>query len=135
MATKDISPHNPTPPGIDPMIDPVTGEQRVIAPGHTFRSVTEKLTRIVLTPHTPLGWFFGFAIAGSFAMHVAGGGDLAVPERYGHLGHHHPGGLGICHHQLCLVDRNRPRRNTDFRHPFVVQAEAGATPSTVLRKR
>ncbi|MGB7199890.1 MAG: hydrogenase, partial [Acidobacteriaceae bacterium] len=68
MATKDISPHNPTPPGIDPMIDPVTGEQRVIAPGYTFRSVTEKLTRIVLTPHTPLGWFFGFAMAGSIAM-------------------------------------------------------------------
>ena len=68
MATKDISPHNPTPPGIDPMIDPVTGEQRVIAPGHTFRSVTDKLTRIVLTPHTPLGWFFGFALAGSIAM-------------------------------------------------------------------
>ena len=68
MATKDISPQNPTPPGIDPMIDPVTGEQRVIAPGYTFRSVTEKLTRIVLTPHTPLGWFFGFAFAGSVAM-------------------------------------------------------------------
>jgi hypothetical protein len=61
MATKDISPQNP-------MIDPETGEQRVIAPGHTFRSITDKLTRIVLTPHTPLGWFFGFALAGSVAM-------------------------------------------------------------------
>ena len=30
-------------------------------PGHTFKSVTEKISRIVLTPHTPLGWFFGFA--------------------------------------------------------------------------
>jgi len=58
MATKNISPH-------DPMIDPETGEQLVIAPGHTFRSITDKLTRNVLTFHTPAGWFFGFAVAGS----------------------------------------------------------------------
>ena len=92
--TKDISPQNPTPPSVDPMIDPVTGEQRVIAPGHTFRSVTEKLTRIVLTPHTPLGWFFGFALAGSDRDAVAGCGDLAVPDRHRHLGHHDTGRAG-----------------------------------------
>ena len=57
MATKD-SPVN------NPMIDPVTGEYRVIAPGHTFKSVTETVSRIVLTSHTPLGWWFGFALAG-----------------------------------------------------------------------
>lgn len=55
MATKDISPQ-------DPMIDPETGEQLVIAPGHTFRSVTEKLSRIVLTTHTPLGWFLAWQL-------------------------------------------------------------------------
>ncbi len=60
MATKDIRPK-------DPMIDPVTGEIRVIAPGHTFKSVTELISRIVLTPHTPLGWFALFAIAGGVA--------------------------------------------------------------------
>ena len=56
MATKDVRVN-------DPMLDPVTGEDRVIAPGHTFKSVTEKISRIVLTPHTPLGWFFGLLIA------------------------------------------------------------------------
>src|SRR5271166_3243974 len=61
MATKDA-------PVNDPMLDPVTGEQRVIAPGHTFKSVTEKISRIVLTPHTPLGWFAVFGIAGAVAM-------------------------------------------------------------------
>ena len=61
MATKDV-------PVNDPMLDPVTGEFAVIAPGHTFKSVTEEISRIVLTPHTPLGWFFGFAIAGSFVL-------------------------------------------------------------------
>ncbi len=60
MATKDAPVNNP-------MIDPVTEEYRVIAPGHTFKSVTEEVSRIVLTSHTPLGWFFGFVLAGSVA--------------------------------------------------------------------
>jgi Ni/Fe-hydrogenase subunit HybB-like protein len=60
MATKDT-------PVNDPMLDPVTGENRVIAPGHTFKSITEKISRIVLTPHTPLGWYAGFMLAGGLA--------------------------------------------------------------------
>ena len=51
----------------DPGIDPATGEYRVIGPGQTFRSVTEKISRIVLTPHTPLGWFAFFGVAGAGA--------------------------------------------------------------------
>ena len=50
MATSEVKTN-------DPGVDPATGEFRVIAPGQTFRSITEKITRIVLTPHTPLGWF------------------------------------------------------------------------------
>ncbi len=38
-------------------------DRRVLAPGHTFHSVTEKISAIVLTRHTPLSWFIGFAIA------------------------------------------------------------------------
>ena len=62
MATKPELPVN------DPMLDPKTGEYRVIAPGHTFTSVTDEISRIVLTSHTPLGWFFGFLLAGSICM-------------------------------------------------------------------
>jgi Ni/Fe-hydrogenase subunit HybB-like protein len=40
----------------------------VIAPGHTFESVTDKISSIVLTKRTPIGWFFGFAIAFAFLM-------------------------------------------------------------------
>jgi molybdopterin-containing oxidoreductase family membrane subunit len=40
----------------------------VIAPGHTFGSVTDKIGDIVLTRRTPVGWFFGFAIAFVFLM-------------------------------------------------------------------
>ena len=60
MATKDVKVK-------DPMLDPITGEVRVLAPGHTFKSVTEKISRIVLTSHTPLGWFGGFLMASSVA--------------------------------------------------------------------
>ena len=51
----------------NPRIDPATGEYRVIAPGQTFKSVTEKIARIVLTPSTPLGWFAIFGIGGALA--------------------------------------------------------------------
>ena len=62
MATKPESPVN------NGMLDPRTGENVVIAPGHTFRSVTEEVSRIVLTGHTPLGWYFGFMLAGSIVI-------------------------------------------------------------------
>ena len=61
MATRDLSTN-------DPMLDPITGEVVVIAPGHSFKSVTEKVSRIVLTAHTPVGWFFGFLVAGGIVM-------------------------------------------------------------------
>ncbi len=52
----------------DPMLDPVTGEYRVVGPGHTFKSITEKISRIVLTTHTPVGWFLGLLVAGGIMM-------------------------------------------------------------------
>ena len=35
----------------------------VIAPGHTFRTVTEAISHTVLSKRTPLGWFLGFGVA------------------------------------------------------------------------
>ncbi|HET6208254.1 MAG TPA: hydrogenase, partial [Terracidiphilus sp.] len=64
MATSDLK---PTDPEYARWVDPATGEYRVIEPGQTFKSVTDKITRIVLTPHTPLGWFAIFAFAGAGA--------------------------------------------------------------------
>src|SRR6202522_3041909 len=62
MATKPELPVN------DPQLDPTTGEFRVIAPGYTFKSVTDVISRIVLTPHTPMGWFFGFMLASTICL-------------------------------------------------------------------
>jgi Ni/Fe-hydrogenase subunit HybB-like protein len=35
----------------------------VIGPGHTYATVTDHISAIVLTKKTPMGWVFGFAIA------------------------------------------------------------------------
>src|SRR5208282_5530820 len=35
----------------------------VLGPGHTYASVTDKISAIVLTRPTSLGWFIGFGIA------------------------------------------------------------------------
>ena len=51
----------------DPMIDPVTGEYAVIVGGHSFKSVTEKISGLVLTSHTPLGWFYALAVTSGLA--------------------------------------------------------------------
>ncbi len=40
----------------------------VLEPGHTFGTITEKISSIVLTKKTPLGWFIGFAIAFTLLM-------------------------------------------------------------------
>ena len=61
MATKDFKP-------VDPQIDPLTGEYRVLSPGWSFKSVTEKISDIVLTPKTSLGWFAIFGVGGSIAV-------------------------------------------------------------------
>jgi molybdopterin-containing oxidoreductase family membrane subunit len=39
-----------------------------LAPGHSFRSVTDKISSIVLTQKTPLGWYFGFMVSFTLLM-------------------------------------------------------------------
>ncbi len=41
---------------------------RIIGPGHTYASVTDKISAIVLTRRTPRGWFIGFGVAFAFVM-------------------------------------------------------------------
>ena len=52
----------------------------VLAPGHTYKSITDKLVGIVLTKHTPFVWFPITAIAFMLLM------GLASRERHRHLG-------------------------------------------------
>jgi molybdopterin-containing oxidoreductase family membrane subunit len=46
----------------------VDRHEPVIGPGYTFATVTEKISAVVLTERTPIGWLVGFAIAFSLAM-------------------------------------------------------------------
>jgi molybdopterin-containing oxidoreductase family membrane subunit len=69
MATKDLIPKD-SKPGAG--IDPATGEYRVLGLGQTFKSVTEKISGIVLTPTTPLGWFALFGVGGALATVLLG---------------------------------------------------------------
>ena len=53
------------------MADPKRGVHEdvpVIEPGHSFRSITEKLTTMVLTPRTPLAWFATTGVAFTLLM-------------------------------------------------------------------
>ena len=45
-----------------------SGPPPVIEPGHTFASITDKISTIVLTRRTPRGWFVGFMIAFAVMM-------------------------------------------------------------------
>src|SRR5512137_3050523 len=40
----------------------------IIAPGHTFGTITDKISAIVLRRRTPVGWIIGFGIAFSLVM-------------------------------------------------------------------
>jgi len=53
---------DPLPYDLDPA-EPPTASIPVIAPGHTFGTVTDKISSIVLTRKTPIGWWLGFLVA------------------------------------------------------------------------
>jgi molybdopterin-containing oxidoreductase family membrane subunit len=83
----------------------------VIAPGHTFESVTDSISHIVLSKRTPIGWFFGFAIAFALLMVLNITIAKLLLTGIGIWGNNVPVGWAVRHHQLRLVDRYRPRRH------------------------
>ncbi len=48
---------------MSPSSPPPLAEPPVIAPGHSFGTITDKISAIVLTRRTPAGWLVGFGIA------------------------------------------------------------------------
>ncbi len=59
---------------------PRPAQSDVIAPGHTLSSVTDKITKIVLSRATPRGWYVGFGIA--FVLVNLGLWWLLRPSRF-----------------------------------------------------
>jgi molybdopterin-containing oxidoreductase family membrane subunit len=56
------------PPGVQADPEAPAGPAPVIAPGHTFGSVTDKISAIVLSRRTSLGWYLGFLTAAALAV-------------------------------------------------------------------
>ncbi len=67
----------------------------VLGPGHTYGSVTDKISAIVLTEGTRRGWWLGFAIGFSLLMLLNYGVALLLAEGVGKFGINIPVGWGF----------------------------------------
>jgi Ni/Fe-hydrogenase subunit HybB-like protein len=67
----------------------------VIEPGHTFGSVTDKISAIVLTRRTPLSWFIGFGISFFFTLVLLYAIGVVVGRGVGVWGINIPVGWGF----------------------------------------
>jgi molybdopterin-containing oxidoreductase family membrane subunit len=65
-------------------------DRQVIAPGHTFGSITDKITAIVLTHRTPLWWYGTFAVVSFFAALLFVSLAYLVVEGIGIWGNNQP---------------------------------------------
>jgi molybdopterin-containing oxidoreductase family membrane subunit len=67
----------------------------VIGPGHTFGSITDKISSIVLTRRTPLWWFLGFSVAFTLFMTFMAAVSYLVTRGVGIWGINIPVGWGF----------------------------------------
>jgi molybdopterin-containing oxidoreductase family membrane subunit len=70
-------------------------KSEVIAPGHTLTSVSETITKIVLTRATPRGWYVGFAVAFLLVMVLLASIAKLLVEGIGVWGVNVPVGWGF----------------------------------------
>jgi Ni/Fe-hydrogenase subunit HybB-like protein len=73
---------------------PATGSA-VIAPGHTFSSVTDKISAIVLTRGTARGWWIGFGISLFFVNVLMLAATYLIAKGIGIWGNNIPVGWGL----------------------------------------
>src|SRR5947209_17096124 len=67
----------------------------VIEPGHTFGSVTDKISALVLRKRTPLGWWIGLAISFMLTNMMVGTIIYLVLTGIGILGKNQPVGCAF----------------------------------------
>jgi molybdopterin-containing oxidoreductase family membrane subunit len=85
-------PASSRPPDRAPAAGHGAGDRLVIAPGHTFGSITDKITAIVLTHKTPLWWYAGFAVVSTFSAILFIALAYLVVEGIGIWGNNQPVG-------------------------------------------
>jgi Ni/Fe-hydrogenase subunit HybB-like protein len=73
---------------------PATGSA-VIAPGHTFSSVTDKISAIVLTKGTARGWWIGFGVSLFFVNVLMLAATYLIAKGIGIWGNNIPVGWGL----------------------------------------
>ena len=73
----------------------VLTEEPVIEPGHTYASITDKISSIVLTRKTPKGWFIGFGITFAIAMMLLYAIGYLLVKGVGIWGINNPVGWGF----------------------------------------
>src|SRR5687768_14005814 len=67
----------------------------IIGPGHTFASITDKISSVVLTRKTPPGWFLGFALSFALVMVLFYAIGYLVVSGVGIWGVNNPVGWGF----------------------------------------
>ena len=103
----------------------VVETEEVIAPGHTYTSVSDRVTDMVLTWPIGIRWAAGLALALGLLFVLESGARRRIYDRRWGVGNQHPGRLGLRHHEFCVVDRNRTRGHPDLRF-FAADAAAMA---------
>ncbi len=76
-------------------MDVKQGRPPVLAPGHTFATVTDKISSIVLTKRTPLGWFLGVGLAGMISAVLFYAIGFLMYQGVGIWGVNHPISWGL----------------------------------------
>src|SRR5688572_12189976 len=71
------------------------GGPSIIGPGHTFASITDKISSVVLTRKTPPGWFMGFALSFALVMVLFYAIGYLVVSGVGIWGVNNPVGWGF----------------------------------------
>jgi len=81
----------------DPMeaMEVAHGRPPVLEPGHTFATITDKISSIVLTKRTPLGWFLGVGLAGMISAVLFYAIGFLIYQGVGIWGINHPISWGL----------------------------------------
>src|SRR5690606_19334876 len=95
LITTDDQSMQPGASQVDPSQPRDVHNEPILGPGHTYASVTDKISSIVLTRSTPRGWFIGFGIAFMFVMVLLWSIGYLVAKGVGVWGVNVPVGWGF----------------------------------------
>jgi len=87
--------HDPRSSTLDPQSSFFDATPPVLQPGHTYGSVTDKISSMVLMRKTPRGWLIGFAVAFSLVMVLLGSVSYLLYKGVGIWGVTIPVGWGF----------------------------------------